>query len=281
MMRSHHSSFGACFRVLLTSLAANNILPFRIGDFMRIFAYAPDVNAPSSSVFSTVILERLLDIFMLFSFLTAGLWGLQGDANPASFHGHSLSAHVVAGIATLAALGLGMLLFGAPLLQRLTEKLVTRYGSHPRTRKISEWALPLFDAVAHLSFLARVWLLVLSAVVWACESMIFVATAAALGLVSGPRGPFLAAVLSNLSFLVPSAPGGVGPFEITAKQAMVSQGVDAGGAAVYALLVHIIVFFAVTGVGGIAFLLHRKERGSLTKPIADDLATLPSEIPTH
>jgi len=50
---------------------------------------------------------------------------------------------------------------------------------------------------------------------------------------------------------------------------MMSQGVDGGGAAVYALLVHIIVFFAVTGVGGIAFLLHRKERGSLTKPLSE------------
>jgi len=279
MLRSSQASFGACFRVLLTSLAANNILPFRIGDFMRIFAYAPDVNAPSSTVFSTVILERLLDIFTLFAFLTAGLWGLHGAANPASFHNHALSAHIVGGITVLAALGLGLLLFGATLLQRLMEKLVAKYGNHPRTKKLSEWALPLFDAVAHLSFIGRIWLLVVSVVVWSCESMIFIATAAALGLVTHARGPFLAAVLSNLSFLVPSAPGGVGPFEITAKQAMMSQGVDGGGAAVYALLVHIIVFFAVTGVGGIAFLLHRKERGSLTKPLSEDLATLPAELP--
>ena len=53
-IRTH---FLVCARVLMTSLAANNILPFRIGDIMRIFTYADDLgtrrppsfSAPSSS----------------------------------------------------------------------------------------------------------------------------------------------------------------------------------------------------------------------------------------
>ena len=91
-----------------------------------------------------------------------------------------------------------------------------------------------------------------------------------IGLASGPRGPWLAEALSNLSFLVPSAPGGIGPFEASAKLAMQSQGVEAGGAAVYALLVHVVVFFAVPCVGGIAFVMHRKERGAATTPLAEE-----------
>lgn len=41
MMRFTGARFSVCARVLMTSLAANNILPLRIGDVMRIFTYAP------------------------------------------------------------------------------------------------------------------------------------------------------------------------------------------------------------------------------------------------
>ena len=37
MMRPTGASFAVCARVLMTSLAANNILPLRIGDIMRVF----------------------------------------------------------------------------------------------------------------------------------------------------------------------------------------------------------------------------------------------------
>ena len=65
MMRSTGARFGVCARVLMTSLAANNILPLRIGDIMRIFTYAGDLGASPSVILSTVILEKLLDIFVL------------------------------------------------------------------------------------------------------------------------------------------------------------------------------------------------------------------------
>ncbi len=278
MLRGSNARLTACVRVLLTSLAANNILPFRVGDFMRIFAYAPDVNAPSSTVLSTVILERLLDIFMLFAFLVVGLLGVDKQFAPVSVHGHSVGVLHLAGlILILATIGLGLLLFGTRLLHRVTGRLVARFGQHPRTRKLGEWAVLLFDAVLHLSFLGRVWLLVLTGIIWACESMVFVSCARLIGLVSGPRGPWLAASLSNLSFLLPSAPGGIGPFEASAKLAMRTQGVADGEAGLYALLVHVLILFAVTSVGGIGFLVHRAHRGSLKKPLSQDLAALPSD----
>ena len=285
MLRGFHARLSACLRVLLTSLAANNILPFRVGDFMRIFAYAPDVNAPSSSVLSTVILERLLDIFMLFLFLVLGLIGVDQQFAPVAVHGHSVGVlHLAALILVFASVGLGLLLFGTRLLHGITQRLVTRFGQRPRTKKLGEWAVLLFDAVLHLSFAGRLWLLVLTGVIWACESMVFVSCARMIGLVSGPRGPWLAAALSNLSFLLPSAPGGIGPFEASAKLAMRTQGVADGEAGLYALLVHVIILFAVTAVGGVGFLVHRAHRGSLRKPLSQDLASLPTdyEVPeTH
>ncbi len=282
MLRGVHARFGACLRVLMTSLAANNILPFRIGDFMRVFAYAPDVNAPSSTVLSTVLLERLLDIFMLFAFLVVGLHGADANFPPVAVRGHSYGVLRLAEfILVLAAFGLGLLLFGTSLLHRLTQKLVARFGQRARTRKLGEWSVLLFDAVLHLTFAGRIFLLVVTAMVWTSESMVFVAFAKMIGIASQPRGPWIAAALSNLSFLLPSAPGGIGPFEASGKVAMQSQGAHPADAALYALLVHVVTFFAITAIGGIAFLVHRASRKGATKPLAEDLAGLPTglEVP--
>src|SRR5207244_9302082 len=60
MMRSTGARFRVCARVLMTSLAANNILPLRIGDIMRVFTYAGNLGAAPSVILSTVILEKLL-----------------------------------------------------------------------------------------------------------------------------------------------------------------------------------------------------------------------------
>jgi uncharacterized protein (TIRG00374 family) len=282
MLRSVQARFSACLRVLMTSLAANNILPFRIGDFMRIFAYAPDVNAPSSTVLSTVLLERLLDIFMLFAFLVIGLHGADANFPPIAVRGHSYGVLRLAEfILVLAALGLGLLLFGTRLLHRITARMVARFGRHPRTHKLGEWAVLLFDAVLHLSFAGRVWLLVVTAMVWTSESMVFVAFAKIIAIYSLPRGPWIAAALSNLSFLLPSAPGGIGPFEASGKVAMQSQGALASDAALYALLVHVVTFVAITSIGGVAFLVHRAARKGVAKPLTEDLAELPTglEVP--
>jgi len=273
MLRRYSPRYSACFRVLLTSLSANNILPFRIGDFMRIFAYATDVNAPSSGVLGTVLLERLLDVVMLLGFLVAAVSGAGNGLAALSFHGYGILS--TAKIALLASgICLALLLFGTRLLHLLVQKIVARFGSHPRTRKLGEWAELLFEAVLHLSFPLRIFLLLLTTVVWLFEVLVFYAAARTLGLQSF-HGAWLAGSLSNLSFLLPSAPGGIGPFEAASKLAMESQGVATSYAILYALFVHFVIFMIVNMVGGIGFLMRRKESG---KSIGEELESLPTKM---
>ncbi len=273
MLRRYNARFTACFRVLLTSLAANNILPFRIGDFLRVFAYAPDVNAASSAVLSTVVLERLLDTVMLLGFFAVAVSGLESRFSALSFHGHGIADTVRLAL-IFAALCLCLLLFGTKLLHVIVQKLVARFGNHPRTRKFGEWAETLFDAVLHIPFPVRFLLLLLTALVWFFEGLVFYSAAQILGLDTF-HGSMLASILSNLSFLLPSAPGGIGPFEASAKLAMESQGVATSVAILYALFVHFVVFMIVNIVGGIGFLLNRKEHGG--KSLSEELEALPSE----
>lgn len=281
LRRSGAPRLAVCGRVLLTSYAANNVLPFRIGDFLRVFSYAGDLGASSSTILSTVILERLLDVFTLLAMLVVLLLGAAHSLPPLPVHGHPLNLlHLAEPVLLLCALGLAVLLFCAPLLQRAVEHLVRRLKVGPRTEKIQRWTLLLFDAVLKLSFAGRLILLLSSAAVWVCEGMIFVSAARCLDIAVGHRGPWLAVTLSNLSFLLPSSPGAIGTYEFFSKFAMVSQGAQENVAALYGLLVHVIVYFSVTIVGGIAFLLHRLHRGPASRPLTEDLAGLPVELPT-
>ena len=273
-------AFSVCARVLLTSFAANNVLPFRIGDFLRVFSYSGDLGAPSSTILSTVILERLLDVFMLLLFLVTALAGAGAALPPMVIAGHSLSMLAFAvPVLVLCALGLLLLLFGAALLQRLVQSLVRSFSAGPRTAKLERWALLMFDAVLKMNAFGRLLILFSSVAVWIFEGLIFVSAARMLGVPSGPRGPWLALSLSNLSYLLPSSPGAIGTFEYFSRLGMVSQGAPEGVAGLYGLFVHVVVLFTITGAGGIAFLAHRAARGPLRKPLAEEVAALPAELP--
>ena len=281
LRRSGAPSLRTCGRVLLTSYAANNVLPFRIGDFLRIFSYAGDLGTSSSTILSTVILERLLDVFTLLLFLGTLLLGAARSLPPFIVGGRSVNLlHLAAPVLVLCATGLMLLLFGAHLLQSAVHWTIGRFSAGRRTEKLERWALLLFDAVLKLSFSGRVLLLVSSALIWLGEGMIFVSAARLLDLHTTHRGPWLAVALSNLMFLVPSSPGAVGTYEIASKFAMQSQGAPENLAAIYGLLMHILVYFSVTITGGALFLAHRIARGAASKPLTEDLAALPAELPT-
>src|ERR1700744_2140227 len=79
MMRPTGARFAVCARVLMTSLAANTILPLRIGDIMRVFTYADDLGTAPSVILSTVILEKLLDILILVILFVATMGNLATD----------------------------------------------------------------------------------------------------------------------------------------------------------------------------------------------------------
>ena len=127
MMRSTGANFAVCARVLMTSLAANNILPLRIGDIMRVFTYAPDLGASPSVILSTVILEKLLDIFVLVLLfvLTMG--------SHASAHSKTLAETLL----SISTIGLLTLILGARPLKTAFDRAFSRYGHNPRSPRSS------------------------------------------------------------------------------------------------------------------------------------------------
>ena len=269
MLRSVGARFAACSRILMTSLAANNILPLRIGDVMRIFTYASDVNTTPSVVLSTVLLEKLLDIFSLgVMFTITTQFGL----------GVSPHLRAVAEIGLLVStLGLMAMVFGAKGLQAPLQNFFDK-SKNASLKKIEHWLMLALTCISDIGIVGTLLLIVYSFIAWACEGMLYVSFTKAVGLHVDAIGPWQAAAEANLSFLIPSSPGGIGPFELACKDALVRHGASPVASGLFGLLMHLYLIVGITGVGGIWFMVHRLQRAS-RDPLAMELETLPAELP--
>ena len=61
-------NWNQCAGPFISCVAANNILPFRAGDILRVFAFNKRLNINTSISFSALLFERLLDLLMLLLF---------------------------------------------------------------------------------------------------------------------------------------------------------------------------------------------------------------------
>ena len=269
MLRGVGARFSDCARIFMTSLAANNILPLRIGDVMRIFTYASDVNTTPSVVLSTVLLEKLLDVFSLgvmFTITTQFGGGVSPHLRTVSEIGMLVST-----------IGLFVMVFGAKALQAPLQRFFDQ-AKNPSVKKLEHWLMLALGCIVDIGVGGTLLLIVYSAIAWICEGLIYVSLERTVGLASDAIGPWQAAAEANLSFLIPSSPGGIGPFELACKDALVRHGASPAAGGLFGLLMHFYLIVAITGVGGVWFLSHRLHRAR-RKPLTEELETLPAHLP--
>jgi hypothetical protein len=268
MMRSAGSRLRTCFRVLLVSLAANNILPLRVGDVMRIFTYAPDLNASPSVILSTEILEKLLDILTLALILVVTMHTGKG----VSHHTRVLMKLLL----LVSGGGLIVMVAGARTLPGPIRKLFARLPA--KLGKVEHWLLLALDAIRQIGLWGMIWLFVLSLVIWFSEGVIYLSAMRMISLRTDWGAPWQTVSVANLSFLIPSSPGGIGPFEWACKSTLVLHGATPSAAGLFGILIHAWLLVTITGVGGGMFLVHRLHRAR-RKPLSEELETLPAELP--
>jgi glycosyltransferase 2 family protein len=269
MLRSVRARFTECARVFLTSLAANNILPLRIGDVMRIFTYAEDLGTTPSILLSTVILEKFLDVFTLAAFFV-----LTMHTGRAVSPKLALAAKLGLGISTA---GLLVMVFGARTLQPLLERTFAGTSNNV-LRKLEHWLDLALNCIREIGIAGSLLLVVISFVAWAFEGLMYVSATRLIGLKADWGAPWQAVSEANLSFLIPSSPGGLGTFDLACKDALQRHAVSDAASLAFSLLIHSWLFVVLTAVGGLWFLMHRLQRARRT-PLVQELETLPAELP--
>ena len=225
----------------LGGVAFNNVLPLRAGDVIRVVAFQRFTGVPAAGQLGSLLLERLLDLFVLMAFLfaTVSLWQISA-LDEALLSGARLAALAVAAAIVM--------FVAAPQLIRL----VVRWAEDrlPKLRPAGEALLRLSDAVATLSrplFLARV--VALSVLAWLAEGGAYLMVGLALGVAPTVPAALLAVSIGTLSTIIPSSPGYVGTFHFFTAKAVSAFGAGAVGAAAYAILIHALLWLSTTACG--------------------------------
>lgn len=224
----------------------NNVLPFRLGEIGRSFLLSGKTELSFWEVFSTIFIERSIDVAMASGlllitvpFVIGGEWAVR------------------AAVAAIALVLVGMTLFYLAarhhqLLLVLFEKWTRKY---PAANRLSTTQLPLFfkglSILTHpAQFLGSISLFLLNWVIaviqYYCLMLAFFPDARLLW-----AGFSLA--VTALGIAVPSSPGAVGVWELTAVAALSLFGLDPSTALAYAITAHLFNFLVTGLIGSYGF----------------------------
>lgn len=255
-------SFGACIWPFLTSIAVNNVMPFRAGDALRVFGFRHQLRSPAVRVLGTLIIERILDLLVLLGFFFVGLLALPLGTFPQRF---VIGASWLAGFSIVSLL---LLILFTPWLGRIIERIATHsfFVSRNLSTTIVSHGRHFVGALGLVRSPSRTLLLLgLSVLTWSFEGAVFATVATAIHSMASPLGPWFSLGTGTLATLIPSSPGYVGTFDYFAAQGLEAYGAAPAVAVAFALSVHAVLWAPLTAAG-LSYLALHSNRLWATKP---------------
>jgi hypothetical protein len=237
------------YALVLGGIAANNVLPLRIGDLLRARWLATSAPMPTGTALGSVFRDRACDVLTLVVALVVSLAFVGGAAWVARI--------AVGGVVLLVVLA--VVAAGAVTYSRLRPR--ARRGGRSRLRglvrdTIDEIASPLARRRIALA-------LALSAVAWGSWALAAGLVCSSLGIVVSPVDLVFVTAVINLGVVIPSSPGFIGTYQWLAVAALGAVGVDGDVAIAFAVLMQAVWFVPTTVVGGVVALreVHRDATG--------------------
>jgi hypothetical protein len=252
----------ACVRPFLLSLAVNNTMPLRAGDVVRAVGFREALRSPVMRVVGTLLIERVLDLFVLVALFFVGLLAVPPGKVPPAF----VTTAAVLGAGALA--GLLVLVFSPRLIRWLVDRVAATplLAERAWTPRLREAVHRLVDTFALIRSPTRaVQLLSLSLLAWLLEGAMYACVAWALHVGGAAIAPWFAAATGTLATLIPSSPGYVGTFDYFAILGLTAFGARRAAATAFAMAVHLMLWLPVTLVGA-AFLITPRAVRPLPRP---------------
>jgi glycosyltransferase 2 family protein len=239
----YHVPLRSLFSTVSVGRGANNVLPARGGDLIRIESMREVASVPPFVSAGTLFAERVLDgvVFAVFILLGALLIG-QGGAMLLT--GIALASGTSLGVAVVALAAKrpeGASRFAA----RVTRRLPTRW--HERIARAAAHFTAGLGAFANGRRLALCFLT--SAVMWLADVAMFAVVGHAFGLDLDVGAYFLLEGIGNLALAVPATAAGLGSFDYLTLVAARGVDVPEHTATAYVLTMHALVVLPVTVLG--------------------------------
>jgi glycosyltransferase 2 family protein len=249
-------SYGTSYSVMMIGFMANNLLPARIGEFVRAYTLGAQEKISKSLSLATIVLERVCDGLTLVAFMGLALVAFPSPKQT----GWTEFIEIFS-----TAVFLGAILFLAFLIIR--EKLALRLVSFlmrplpARLEKKAHNILTSFVLGLHALKNGRsiVAIVLTSALVWSMEGCSYYLMLRAFNLdrLMSPMqligAGLLLLVFVNLGTMVPSAPGFFGVYQAAATVALGAYAVSSATAFSLALLTNTFQYVLVTAIGLVFF----------------------------
>jgi uncharacterized protein (TIRG00374 family) len=245
--------------IVVVGYASNNVFPARLGELVRAGMLAERTGIPLSQSLTVTFIERLFDGMAILVLLLVATLAL--PQRPPWVWGVARVGSLVFGGAFAVVL---VAVFLPSVVLSTASQLASALGLQPKWR---DRVLALASSITSAGAVLRrprdaVAVAVYSGAVWFFESLMFALLLPVFALPLHPSSAIIAMSVTNLGILVPSSPGFVGSFHFFCSQALVSQGVPAGTAMGYAILVHLTFYVPVTLWGAAAILWYGVQVGA-------------------
>ncbi len=218
---------------LLVAFGGNNVLPFRLGELLRVDYLARLGGVERAPCLAVVALERLLDVVALaLVFVAVVVLALPGVPDVAA-------VGVVGAVALTALVALAVVGRRPWLLGRAADGLGARLLPASAARALSRRAAAFAEGlsgVAGAPSAVAVFLATLA--YWAAQAMAVWAWLVACRLELGPAAALTVVVFTSFGSLIPALPSAVGTYHYAIILALSLFGVAAGPAAAFALVAH-------------------------------------------
>jgi len=233
------------WQAISIGFAANNVLPFRAGEVLRVAAISRLAPVSFAAALSSVAVERVLDALVVVTLLGIGLVGGQLPAS----NGMASKAELI-GLVCLAAMAAAIIAaWRRELALRLLERVLP-------AGRITTHLLAFVDNVLRGLGAMRdprraAPIILWSVVIWVVNASAFYIAFMAFDF----HLPFTAALILQgalmIGIAVPSTPGYVMVFETAIYGVLLLYGIDKDHGLAYGLLYHVATFIPITVMGAL------------------------------
>ncbi len=247
---SLHSLFGA----IMIGFMSLNLLPFRLGEFIRAYVLGRREKMSMSAIFATIVIERIFDGFAILLLTLLALLFLPFTLSPKVLAWIRAFSYLAGVIYVGAIVFIIMVKVRIDLIIRIIHFLLART---PRLKDTAEKIVRSF--AQGLDVLADVRLLVaisaFAIIIWVGYAFFYWIAIMAFpapgggGIQIGLLGGMFILGAIALGVLIPSSPGFVGTFQIACITALTAMGVESATAESFAIVIHIMQFIPITLVG--------------------------------
>ena len=249
------------FQAVCIGYMVNNILPMRIGEFVRAYFLGSKHNINKATVLVTIFVERILDAIILIGFLLIVI-GLNAQTLLKGFAQQYLTWGLLVLIGFFVTMFV-LMVYSAhdPVLIRKSTKIITLIAPNRFKSRLINFNDFVESGLSSVRSSRSLLVLILASIpVWISEIIVFCIIGYAMGFLQFYNNDYLnlfssmtlVTALANLVSSIPSSPGGVGIFELTVREVLLfdtSNLVDRSTGAAFAVIVHGILIIPVTVVG--------------------------------